>query len=46
VGKSWSYLGDTFELPPGYDSERAKNYLAGSHFFIVSEIQAYKVTLL
>ncbi len=41
--KSYSYFGDTYQLPPGYiyGSEQAKNLLAGQYKFLTTEIEVF-----
>ncbi|CDW75181.1 tldc domain-containing protein [Stylonychia lemnae] len=44
---SYSNFGNSYQLPDGMaiGSEEANNYIAGSHYFTVSEIEIFKVTL-
>ena len=42
--KSWSNLGNTYKHPTyQYQSNEAKNFLAGSHNFCTSEIEVFRV---
>ena len=41
--KSYTALGDTYELPQGYNKEKAKSYLAGSYNFTIKEIEVFLI---
>jgi hypothetical protein len=43
VNQSCSNFGRTYQLPPGYvyDSEQAKNLLAGQYEFLTTEIEVF-----
>ena len=40
---SSSNFGDTYQLPPGYvyESERARNLLAGQYKFLITEVEVF-----
>ena len=40
---SFSNIGNTYQLPPGYvyESEKAKNLLADQHYFSITEIEVF-----
>ena len=39
--QSYSDLGNSYNFPNGFNTEKAKTYLAGSYKFIVSEIEVF-----
>jgi hypothetical protein len=42
--KSFSNLGNTYELPKGCNHEKAKSYLSGSERFSIKEIEVFLIT--